>query len=457
MSDNSRLRDVLNSYQVGDSRDLGTLLPAREFINVTITSPPYWNIKDYDVDNQIGFGQRYEDYLYDLEGVFSAVRDRTVDNGSLWVVSDTFKKNGELRLLPFDISARLKKSGWILQDILIWQKDRTLPWSHQGKLRNIFEYIAFYSKTKNFRYDVSRLKDISDLKNYWVKYPERYSPEGKTPTRTWHVPIPRQGSWGRVDNYVRHACPLPPELVRRIIDLTTERDNVVFDPFAGSGSVLATAKAMNRKYVGIDLNPRYQAMFLARVLPALTGKDRANGYSSDAALKETFHDLIMGLRALKLAKEISRSGRDIVGMRDCQAILVVPADKTHVTYHFVLSTPHVNRNSFLESIRTLLSGPPLSKYGINQTLKVQNVENADRWIQAALGEKRGKLSVYLGGRFYKRGGRISAHELATYLKTPKGNPKYPTIISPLDIDLNLTDTSLALSSSNGKHEDSSPA
>src|SRR5688572_7835684 len=208
----------IDQYHLGDARDLGKIFGQEtSVVDVTITSPPYWNVKDYGSKRQIGYGQSYAKYLDDLESVFKSVYAATKSTGSLWLVSDTLKHEGELLLLPFDIAQRLRSSGWIMQDIIIWQKDRTLPWSHQGKLRNIFEYITCYSKAVHFKHHVNNVRDISNLKEHWIRFPERYNPNGKAPSRTWHIAIPRQGSWGESANYVRHACPLPTELIKRIL------------------------------------------------------------------------------------------------------------------------------------------------------------------------------------------------------------------------------------------------
>ena len=102
-----------------DSRKIGSILPDDCLIQTTITSPPYFDMKDYGVDNQIGFGQTYEKYLDDLQNIFKTILDRTKDNGTLWIVIDTFKRNHSVVPLPFDLANRLKNVGWIFQDIII--------------------------------------------------------------------------------------------------------------------------------------------------------------------------------------------------------------------------------------------------------------------------------------------------------------------------------------------------
>lgn len=132
-----------------DSRELikAVRLEGRK-VQTTITSPPYFDMKDYGVDGQIGFGQKNDDYLIDLQKVFSQVYDITKDNGTLWIIIDTFKRNNAVVTLPFDLVQKLKETGWLLQEIIIWKKDKTVPWSSKGFMQRKFEYILFFSKNK---------------------------------------------------------------------------------------------------------------------------------------------------------------------------------------------------------------------------------------------------------------------------------------------------------------------
>src|SRR3972149_1947710 len=112
----------LNRIYRGDARVLAPTLPD-ESIAVTITSPPYWKLKDYGVKHQIGWAQDYGEYLNDLVLIFRHVHRATVPSGSLWIVLDTFRENGRRRLLPFEVSERLQDEiGWVLQEVLVWDK-----------------------------------------------------------------------------------------------------------------------------------------------------------------------------------------------------------------------------------------------------------------------------------------------------------------------------------------------
>ena len=431
------LKKIINKYHTHNARAINRLLPDREFINVTITSPPYWNIKDYGCDKQIGFGQSYQSYLDDIEAVFGEIYKRTKKNGSLWLVSDTFKHDGELRLLPFDISQRLKSCGWILQDIIIWQKDRTLPWSHQGKLRNIFEYIAFYTKSSNFKYHASAVKDIADIKDYWIKYPERYSPDGKAPSRTWHFAIPKQGSWGK-DNYVRHACPLPPGLIERILKLTSDKGDLILDPFAGSGSVLAMSKALGRNYIGIDLNKEYKKMFSCSVLPAITTQfnSRLNIASENALTRRKFRELILQLRSLKFPKELSRL-YSTNGIPACLCIIVLRnAYQDELNIRFVFKNKKSIPRNFHNDITAIAIKAPLSKYGISASIEISEMNNIGRLIRTI---KHKTLFLYKGSVFYRWHIIMSKADLKRRLQDSKNwkfsTDRFPPIISNIKLKI----------------------
>jgi DNA modification methylase len=436
-----RFKDIVNRYSIHDARKLVTFLPrGSECIDVTISSPPYWNIKDYGEKNQIGFGQNYSDYLDDIESVFDSVYHATRSTGSLWLVTDTFKQDGELRLLPFDIAARLRKTGWTLQDIIIWQKDRTLPWSHQGKLRNIFEYVSFYTKTKSFKYDLTAVRDITDLKDYWVRYPERYSPQGKTPSRTWAIPIPRQGIWGESGNYLKHACPLPVELIERILKLSSDAGDVVFDPFAGSGVVLATAKAMGRRFVGTDLSRGYRKLFQDEVLPSVLAKHAAtsNGRPSNGSDRAKYTSTILALRCLKFPKELVRLYRVQFGSIGIYSLVVVPS-RSRKSLVIICCFPKGKGipGNFLVRARELIGKKPLSKYGMQATVLAVNspaeVRRATKHLKLRTGRE---LFLYAKGRFYSWQAKLTVGaQLQESVFVSPGDDEFPRIVSPLGLKM----------------------
>lgn len=181
-----------------DARELAEIVPP-DTVDLTVTSPPYFDLKDYGSEKQIGYGQDYKTYLDDLRKVFEKVHIVTKSHGSLWIVIDSFRRYQELLPLPFDLASELKKVGWTLQDVIIWKKERTLPWLKHGATRNIFEYILVFSKAgQKHKYYPDRLREIEELKHWWVKYPERYNPKGKSLEEIWTFDIPTQYSGPRI-------------------------------------------------------------------------------------------------------------------------------------------------------------------------------------------------------------------------------------------------------------------
>jgi DNA modification methylase len=432
-----------NTYHVLDARNIDSLFArSGECIDVTITSPPYWNTKDYGSRGQIGFGQSYHQYLADTEDIFRKVYDATKRTGTLWMISDTLKIDGELRLLPFDLADRLRRSGWILQDIIIWQKDRTLPWSYQGKLRNIFEYITCFSKSRRFKYHVDRVRAISDLKDYWVRYPERYNPQGKAPSRSWDIAIPRQGSWGEASNYLRHACPLPIELVERILRLASDPGDLVLDPFAGSGTVLATANALNRDFVGVDLSSHYRDMFVERVLPAVRRRFASHITTASANVeKAQFATNILALRALKYPKELLRLYKNNHGDVKVRSVWVIP-DRAgrKVTLVFDLHRDMNAAATFLQRCKQLSSVKPLSKFGLDVELVVTRGARTLRAQLKRLGlSDRSRISRYADGRFHWwQDCRQLTAQLTALGIVALAETAYPPILSRLRVRLSAT-------------------
>lgn len=430
---------LVDKYHIWDAREILQLLPNAEFIDITITSPPYWNLKDYGVKSQIGFGQTYDEYLDDLEKVFQDVYSITKKRGSLWIISDTIKHKGQIKLLPFDLAQRLKRIGWILQDIIIWNKDKTLPWSHQGKLRNIFEYIAFYSKERKFNYHLARVREVTELKQWWIRYPERYSPEGKAPVRTWSIPIPRQGSWGK--NWVRHFNPLPPKLVERILLLTTNEGAVVLDPFCGSGAVLAQAHVMKRKYVGLDLNPSYQRMFKDQVLPAICElhKDNNGQTLKLEKSKRRFGLLIRALRKIKYPKEILRLYAHLHGSVRLEATFVLGRTNTNgLDIVFLFSDISQLPPHFLAHVKELCKRPPLSKYGLIAELSTKTLDHSpNEWLISKSVDVGKRIYLYTKGKTYAWTQRMTVGKWLKLMQNEKWKnfqrDKYPPIISNIGV------------------------
>ncbi|KKK84397.1 hypothetical protein LCGC14_2783740, partial [marine sediment metagenome] len=212
-----------------------------------------------------------------------------------------------------------------------------------------------------------------DFKRWWVKYPERYSTIGKSPTDVWEFPIPVQGSWG--NQYVRHFCPLPEGLIRQIIELCSDEGDTILDPFAGSGSVLSGAYLANRKFIGLDINPEYKAKFDKHI--KTLQKERPIETSASAEEKALFSKTIKKLRLLKLPSVLLKSLRlqapDVFSA--INGLVAIPStkscDQSHklwrITYTVYIKSG--SKQSIEDEIIKRLKAKPLSKYGIQADLR----------------------------------------------------------------------------------------
>lgn len=300
---------------VGDARSPqgAGLKPAS--VDCIVTSPPYWNLKKYgdEVDGEIGHGQSFSEYLADMERVFAECFALAKATGVMWVIADTLRspprteKEYELLPLPNVLAEVAQSVGWRFHDIVIWRKNKTLPYSGDRKLRNLIEYIVLLAKSRDFKHRPFRLSERHQPHAEWLAgWPERYHPLGKNPSNIWEIDIPTQGIWSHGEHL--HFCPLPSDLVRRCIDLTTDPGDVVFDPFAGIGTVPAQAEAMGREGLGTELNERFIEIFETRTRPEFLAS-----WEEGARLRQLARDdqsseaaLIYRVRALKAGKELMR-------------------------------------------------------------------------------------------------------------------------------------------------------
>jgi DNA modification methylase len=435
----------------GDARELALFLqraalaaetPGAPFLQATITSPPYATLVDYGSTNQIGFGQSHESYLASCRSVFTDVFQWTLNTGSMWVVADSLmdrRRDGSPSRfvpLPFELAAQAEEAGWTLRDVIIWRKDRTRPWSHRGKLRNGFEYVLLFVKSNRFLFNVDKLRDTGTLKSWWVKYPERHNPWGMTPDNVWEVPIPVQGSWD--GSAFRHACPFPPELVRRMVTLSSNEGDVVFDPFAGSGAVVRGAIHAGRRGFGVELNPAYVDLF--RQSPPTPQRDVMS-----AEPVSTMTRRLLELRMLKfpkdLANQIVRAGFTTAHVR---AVLMtvesVNYNPARTGYGSIecsvvtaddLSELEVARLS--KVLSDVLRKPPLSKYGLDAQCDV--VSLADACTNVAGRE----ISIYTKGRTWSADRRIDGSRFDEWIRETGPATVIP-IVSPLHVRQSLEET-----------------
>ena len=442
----------LFKFHLKDARDLTKVIHSN-IVDVTITSPPYGSLKNYgDFEGQIGYKQKYEEeYLTDLQNIFKDIFDVTKDTGSLWIIVNTFKERGKFRLLPFNLTNRLEEVGWKLRDIIIWDKTKTLPWSRKGQLRNTFEYILFLTKTKKFKYYIKKIKKF-EFQEWWIKYPERYNPQGKTPTNIWIFPIPTQGSWS--NGYIRHFCPFPSELVERILLLTTDEGDVVLDPFAGSGIVLAQAECMRRKYVGFDLKKEYIQMFRKDIRPEMKfwWSQRRQHIEALEEGRGTLEDTIKKLRQVKFPKTVIKEllrqkpawAHDGFPVNTVFAISNRSPTKTNNERHkfmketlYLVFEHEIDKGQVITDLNEILRRPPLSKYGILAEVKIVTRKAFAKMREVRTSLVNQQLWLYANGIMHKYSRGITIKDWFHLSGTPTWRSYYgnnvPPVISNIEV------------------------
>lgn len=370
----------------GDARHLLEVIGETYFpVDVTITSPPYWNQKDYDSPQQIGFGQTRQDFLTDLGSVLQQCLHLTKKTGSLWLIVDDFWVRRVLQMLPFEIAQCAQSAGWVLRDMIVWDKGHDLPYHAKGQMRHVSELIFFFTKTKSteFKFEIDRIKTLDGLSKWWVDFPERFNPKGKTPTNVWQIPVRTQGTW-RKPSGLDHHCPFPTELVARIIELTTDPGDVVLDPFAGSGVVLAVAEAMGRQFVGCEVNPAYIEMYqqTVRGQVAEEWKEIQEWQRRHTAALIDFEQTILKLRALKFARQVTRPLKGALTPENFSSVHSIictakipeefqPGLRFKVEVSIVVNGNKEDYSKAIEVVKTRALRPPLTQYNISSVISLE--------------------------------------------------------------------------------------
>ena len=412
--------------------------PRFPLLTATITSPPYGSLKDYGHSSQIGYGQPEDEYLVDLRRIFRSIFQHTKPNGAMWVVADTLRVrqgDGEiwpLKLLPFELAREAEKAGWTLRDSIVWIKDKTLPWSGRGRMRNAFEHILFFVKSPAFKYRLDRLREPNELEQWWVRYPERYNPQGKAPSNVWAVPIPVQGSWA--NTAVQHACPLPADLIERMVLLSTDSGDVVLDPFAGSGVVVAEAQRLERRGLGVELVQRYVDAFHSTVLPEITERRGSDIVQERSRESESLQKTILDLRVVKFPKVV------IVESRQIDPTLPTPfaayafkrSQQTHgrtaLDLVIALNPSDMERaDDYRRAAIRATRRRPASKFGIDAEVRIVSTDDLSNL------HKGRQLWGYVGGRTHATVGRCSRSRLDKLTIEPSRHD-IPPILSNVRVD-----------------------
>jgi site-specific DNA-methyltransferase (adenine-specific) len=239
----------------GDSRQMSELRDRS--VHLIITSPPYWQLKDYGADNQIGFNDSYENYINNLNLVWAECFRVLHDGCRLCInIGDQFARSvyyGRYKVIPIhsEIIRFCETVGFDFMGQIIWQKATTMnttgggavmgsfPHPRNGIVKLDFEYILLFKKQGNAPKPTSEQKDNSAMTNEeWNTYFNGH----------WYFNGAKQD---------RHLAMFPEELPARLIKMFSFPNETVLDPFMGSGTTALVAKKLNRNSVGYEINPEF--------------------------------------------------------------------------------------------------------------------------------------------------------------------------------------------------------
>lgn len=239
-----------------------------ESVHCCVTSPPYWGLRDYGVDGQLGLEKTPEEYVEKLVAIFREVKRVLRDDGTLWLNLGDSYCGKNLVGIPWRVALALQADVWYLRQDIIWHKPNSMPESIRDRCTKAHEYIFLLSKSKRYYYDQDAIGEP-------FNYPERtYNPDVSN-HKTAH--LKEQGNRstsGLHDGRTQYGDPMKGRNKRSVWAVTTKPlKEAHFATFPLdlirscilAGTVGVVAKQEGRGYIGIELNPDYCDMARKRI------------------------------------------------------------------------------------------------------------------------------------------------------------------------------------------------
>ena len=315
----------MNKIEFGDCREIMRRWKVEGVkVQTCITSPPYYGLRDYGHDGQIGLEETPQAYIDAMVEVFRCVKDILEDDGTLWVnIGDSYSshkdckstsqslakgtpkeeahvmeigksrvrdskmlksqglKNKDLIGIPWMLAFALRADGWYLRQDIIWHKPNPMPESVRDRCTKAHEYIFLLTKNSKYYFNNKAIKEpaIHSNRTAGNKNPQKGTGKEKMEIRggllaaqqkiyemknkrsVWTVNVkPYKGA---------HFATFPKELIEPCILAGSKEGNIVFDPFMGSGTTAQVALNNGRKYLGCELNSEYKKLQDERLIRLL--------------------------------------------------------------------------------------------------------------------------------------------------------------------------------------------
>lgn len=254
-----------------DSRKIEKLFEAKS-VDFVVTSPPYWAIRDYGYDNQIGFQQSYDDYLQDMKKVFQGCYSIMKDERWIAINVGTVVSKEGMKFLSGDVVRICEEIGFIFRKDIIWNKPRgQTKWQRGGTQFTTNPFPRHFNT--NINHEFILLFTKGEVHRRGREEAEQLTGEDFGPYIDYERPYLRAVAYSvwditpvnspRLDE--KHAAPFPEEIPRRLIELFTYPGEIVLDPFAGAGTSLRIAKELGRIPAGVEMSKAYYSAALKRL------------------------------------------------------------------------------------------------------------------------------------------------------------------------------------------------
>jgi DNA modification methylase len=255
----------MNKVIIGDCRTVLKTLEA-DSVQCCVTSPPYFGLRDYGVAGQIGLEETPESYVAELVKVFQEVKRVLKPDGTLWLNLGDSYKDKNLIGIPWRVAFALQADGWYLRQDIIWAKSNPMPESVQDRCTKSHEYIFLLSKSPKYYFDNEAIKEKAVYQDDRIRDRNK-SKLNNTPGKTISNGLKtnnyenrnRRSVWNINTRpyFEAHFAMYPPELVKLCLLAGTKPNDLVLDPFSGSGTTGQVCAHFCRDYIGIELNPNY--------------------------------------------------------------------------------------------------------------------------------------------------------------------------------------------------------
>lgn len=280
----------VNHIYKGDSLTILKKLPSNS-VHSIVTSPPYYNLRDYGVKGQIGHEQTPEQFIENLVQVFRECKRVLRKDGTLWLnIGDTYAtsnmrkipkgyKRKDLLMIPSRLAIALQADGWYVRQDIIWAKGMSgirregtvMPEPVTDRCTKAHEYIFLLAKSPKYYFDAEAIKEPvvykgKQTRNFRKGITDPFLKQSGF-KKEYYLKGNRRSVWrinpSRFNG--KHFATYPEALIEPCILAGCPKDGIVLDPFMGAGTTAVVALKNNRKYVGIELNHSYIAIAKKRI------------------------------------------------------------------------------------------------------------------------------------------------------------------------------------------------